>query len=75
MGWDGATLLDIVGDYNATLNECRELLRMNRRYLSTTGVIKNVSWNALVQPSVDRLRNRIIFHNTKIQLFLVPFKK
>jgi hypothetical protein len=77
VGWDGNTLLDIIGDYDATLNECFALLRTNESYLATTGGarVRNVVWNVMVQPSVDRLRSRIILHNTKVQLVLRPFEK
>ncbi|KAK3366785.1 hypothetical protein B0T24DRAFT_368237 [Lasiosphaeria ovina] len=73
--WDETTLLEIIGDYNATLNECVRLINENRTYArATTGPIANVVWNIMVQPNVEKLRRRIVLHNTKIQHLLKPFE-
>ncbi|KAK0716831.1 hypothetical protein B0T26DRAFT_675247 [Lasiosphaeria miniovina] len=73
--WDETTLLEIIGDYNATLNECARLINENRTYArATAGPIANVVWNIMVQPNVEKLRSRIVLHNTKIQHILKPFE-
>jgi hypothetical protein len=72
--WDPDSLLDIVGDFRATLEECRTLLWENRRYGLATNAFRNLEWNVMVQDSAERLRQRIIMHNTKIALVLKPFE-
>jgi hypothetical protein len=73
--WDRGSLLDIIGDYHETLAECRRLLEDNRRYgASANNPLRNIEWNALVQPNVDRLRHRIQLHNSRIQIALKPFE-
>lgn len=65
-GWDRDTLLDIVGDFDATLRECYRLVRTNKSYAAASGPVRNVQWNAMVMPSVERLRHRILMHQSKI---------
>jgi hypothetical protein len=72
--WDRSSLREIIGDYEATLQECTELLNRNRRYRVGGGPLRNIEWNVLVQPSVDRMRERIILHNSKILHVLKPFE-
>jgi hypothetical protein len=68
-------LLDIVGDYRATLEECDSLIKQNNRFRETTGPIRNLEWNYMVQPSVDRLRQRLSEHNVRLENVLKPFEK
>jgi hypothetical protein len=72
--WDPLSLREIVGDFEVTLRECHELIRTNQRYGIRTNPIRNIEWHVLVQPTADRLRQRIALHNSKIQLFLKPFE-
>lgn len=72
--WDHLSLLEIIGDYEGTLGECRELLQANARYRVGTNAFRNLEWNALVQPTADRLRQRITLHNSKINHVLKPFE-
>ena len=75
LGWDEDSLIDIIGDYYATLNECMILVKANKSYMATTtGALVNIHWNIFVQPQVEKLRRRILFHNTKIQRVLQPFE-
>ena len=64
---------ELVGDFNATLAECREILT---RHISLqrdrAGFIQNVVWAASVQKKVDELRIRIQFHAQKIYLIIEP---
>ncbi|KAK0389709.1 hypothetical protein NLU13_3282 [Sarocladium strictum] len=77
-GWDRDTLLDIIGDFDATLRECYRLIKQNKSYAAASGPIMgplaNVRWNAMVMPSVDRLRQRLLMHQAKIQHMLRPFE-
>ncbi|KAI9152034.1 hypothetical protein HJFPF1_09254 [Paramyrothecium foliicola] len=72
--WDRSSLREIIGDYEETLQECGELLHANRRYRVGSGPLRNIEWNVLVQPSVDRLRERIVLHNSKVLHVLKPFE-
>ncbi|KAI3578556.1 hypothetical protein IWW34DRAFT_821122 [Fusarium oxysporum f. sp. albedinis] len=74
LGGDRDSLLEIIGDYNATLRECYELLEDNRRYAQTTGPIRNIDWNLNIMPQVEHLRSRIQMHNSRIQHILKPFQ-
>ncbi len=75
LGWDEDSLVDIIGDYYATLNECMILVKDNKSYMGTTsGPLVNIHWNVFVQPQVEKLRRRILLHNTKIQHVLRPFE-
>ncbi|KAM0424250.1 hypothetical protein ACHAPT_010622 [Fusarium lateritium] len=72
--WDRTSLIEIVGDYEGTLRECRELLASNARYRGGSGPFRNLEWNLLVQPAADQLRQRIILHNSKVLHILKPFE-
>lgn len=39
-----------------------------------TGPLANIHWNIFVQPQVEKLRRRILLHNTKVQHVLQPFE-
>lgn len=72
--WDRRSLIEIVGDYEGTLRECRELLESNARYRGGSSPFRNLEWNLLVQPTADQLRQRIILHNSKVLHILKPFE-
>lgn len=72
--WDPASLRSITGDYELTLHECYELIQANSRYRVGSNALQNIEWNVLVQPSADRLRQRIALHNSKILHVLKPFE-
>ncbi|KAJ3519725.1 hypothetical protein NM208_g14011 [Fusarium decemcellulare] len=74
LGGDRVSLLEIIGDYNATLFECHQLLEDNRRYAQTTGPIRNIDWNINIMPQVEHLRSRIQMHTSRIQHVLKPFQ-
>ncbi|OLN96931.1 hypothetical protein CCHL11_07408 [Colletotrichum chlorophyti] len=70
--WDPSSLGEIIGDYEGTLGECCELLENNRRYRTRSGPLRNIEWNVLVAPVADRLRARIVLHNSKVLHVLKP---
>lgn len=72
--WDKLSLIEIIGDYDQTLQECYLLIDDNKRYSASSGPVRNIEWNALVQPNADRLRTRLLLHNSKVQLVLKPFE-
>ncbi len=64
---------ELVGDFAATLAECREILvghvSLQR---DRAGFIQNVVWAASTQKKVEDLRARIQFHTQKIYLVIEP---
>ncbi|OAR02391.1 hypothetical protein LLEC1_07097 [Akanthomyces lecanii] len=74
LGADRSSLYEIIGDYDATLEECRLLLQRNLRYSQTTSPMRNIEWNYNVMPQVDHLRGRIRMHSSRIQHVLKPFE-
>lgn len=74
LGCDMKSLDEIIGDYEATLNECYQLLAKNKRYDQTTGPVQNIRWNINTMPQVEHLRGRIQMHNSRIQHLLKPFE-
>lgn len=72
--WDPVSLGAIVGDYQATLAECHKLIDDNYRYNTGRSAVYSITWNALLQPAVDTLRQRIQLHNSKLLLVLKPFE-
>lgn len=68
------SLFNIVGDFGDTLTECRRLIESNNRFQEPTGFARNIEWNVLVRPSVDRLRDRILLHNSRLANVLKPFE-
>ncbi|KGQ01954.1 hypothetical protein PAAG_11347 [Paracoccidioides lutzii Pb01] len=57
-----------------TIRDCEKLIRHNYRYNNVSSPRQGISWNVLVQPDVERLRNRISLHNLKILFILKPFE-
>lgn len=72
--WDPASLKQIIGDYEATLQECWDLIATNQRYAMSKNMMRNIEWNVMVQPTADKLRQRILLHNSKVVQFLKPFE-
>ncbi|CAM1508571.1 Fc.00g054190.m01.CDS01 [Cosmosporella sp. VM-42] len=72
--WDPRSLYQIIGDYQSTLRECYELIQSNQRYRVGSNPLRNIEWNALVQPTADGLRQRIALHNSKVLQVLKPFE-
>lgn len=62
---------ELIGDFNATLTECREILEDNRGIIKDgAGFVQNVIWGTSTQTRVDELRKRIQLHIQKIELFM-----
>ncbi|KAI9709602.1 MAG: hypothetical protein M1828_002410 [Chrysothrix sp. TS-e1954] len=67
--------LEVVGDYEATLKECCNLLRTHDSIdRDGAGIIQNIRWGSSIQGKVDSLQRRIQCHNGKINLLLEPFR-
>ncbi|KAJ9642888.1 hypothetical protein H2199_004409 [Coniosporium tulheliwenetii] len=63
--WDLSSIKEIVGDYERTLNDSKQLLHENRQFSRGKNPLVNIEWNIVVMPTVTRLRERISFHNSK----------
>ena len=62
---------ELIGDFNATLEECREILVNNSGIIRDgSGFIQDVKWGASTHERVKELRNRIQFHIQKIDIFM-----
>lgn len=72
--WNLASLDEIIGDYHATLTECRRLLEENREFRSASNFAYNIEWAMRIQPKVDHLRKRLEAHNAKIAILLKPLE-
>lgn len=73
--WDRESLVDIIGDFHATLSECRQLLEDNKKYSGPpSGPMDSLKWHVFVQPSADRLKHRLQLQNARIQAVLKPFE-
>lgn len=74
------SLRQILGDYEATLNDCKSFLRDNRHFDLRNGVIYNMRWNFSLADNVAALRDRINIHDLKVWrskfiLDCIPFAK
>ena len=68
-------LLEAVGDFQGTIQECRKLLDDHNRFQrDAAGFIDNVQWHMGTQRDVDILRERVQFHSTKLLVLTKPFE-
>jgi hypothetical protein len=66
---------ELIGDFNATLEECREILENNRGIVRDgSGFVQDVIWGASTHKRVEELRNRIQFHIQKIEIFMASVR-
>lgn len=67
--------MKICGDFRKTINECKRLLDDRAKFgRGRDGFICSVHWNLAVEPDVRRLRDRVAFHNVKINTVLKPLE-
>ncbi|KAF2232475.1 hypothetical protein EV356DRAFT_534587 [Viridothelium virens] len=65
----------LIGDYLATLRECKQLLKAHARFNGERATaLENGFWYARSQPRVDDLRKELHLHSYKIYLFLEPLR-
>ena len=65
---------DIVGDYKATLQDCKKLIDENPEFRMKRGAGPNIQWNLVIQPKVDHLQKRLSAHSAKILVLLKPLE-
>jgi hypothetical protein len=65
----------LVGNFEATLNECEKLLKENAS-MSREGLsfVRNTYWHLCIKPTVDSLRERIKFHMIKMEFVMEPLR-
>lgn len=68
-------LSQAVGDFQATLTECKKLLGDHDRFQrDPAGFVDNILWHTGTQKDVDILRERVHFHSTKLLVITKPFE-
>ncbi|KAF1817013.1 hypothetical protein P152DRAFT_384775, partial [Eremomyces bilateralis CBS 781.70] len=72
--WDLTSVREITGDYTNTILECNRLLKQNEQFRQDTSPMSNIEWHLLLQPNVDRLKQRVEMHNNKILFLLKPLE-
>lgn len=74
--WDLKSLVKICGDFRKTIQECEKLLYDRRKFadVQESGCLRNIQWNFAIESDVRRLRDRVVFHNVKIQTVLKPLE-
>lgn len=66
---------ELVGDFGATIRECRLLLEQNRETFQwKNNFIVNIRYNSLVQRKVEDLQSRLQVHTGKLSLVLEPVR-
>lgn len=61
-----------MGDFKQTLDECKKLLDDHARFQrDEAGFVDNVIWHVSTQRDVDSLRERVLFHSTKVKATFV----
>ena len=69
------TLAEVTGDFKCTLHYCEKLLSDNSKFQrSATGFVDNVVWHITTEKVVNRLRQRVNFHLTKVNFIAKPFE-
>ena len=56
----------VLGDFRETLNDCERLLDDQRYFTKNDGFVSNISFYYQTDPEVQKLRDRIVFHNIKV---------
>ena len=56
----------VLGNFRETLNDCERLLDDHRYFTKCDGFVSTVSFYYQVDPEVQKLRDRIAFHNIKV---------
>jgi len=65
---DTAAAQQVLGNFRETLNDCGYLLNDERYFQKCDGFVSNISLYYQIDPEVQKLRERIFFHNIKVIL-------
>ncbi|KAK1829942.1 hypothetical protein QBC39DRAFT_331997 [Podospora conica] len=66
---------DVAGDCIQTIQKCDKLLKSKSHVKldkTRAGIIKNITWGAMVQSDVDKLISQLQFHIQRLQILLAP---
>ncbi|KAH8703793.1 hypothetical protein BGW36DRAFT_355196 [Talaromyces proteolyticus] len=66
----GVTLVDIIGDYGRTLQDCEKFLKDKECFKWKDGFITNIFWNFNIAGKVQGLKDRVTFLNIKLMTVL-----
>ena len=68
-------LSQVTGDFLQTVQDCKRLLDDNSRFKRTAAnCVDNVIWHASTERDVNNLRQRVLFHQTKVNFIAKPFE-
>jgi hypothetical protein len=65
LGADAASR-QVLGDFVCTLNDCRHLLDDEKYFQKYEDFVTSINWYNQIDPEVQKLRERIAFHNIKV---------
>lgn len=68
--WDLKGLPQICGDFQKTLSDCERLVLDEKKFSRREGIIQFELWNSTLESELARMRDRVIFHNIKVNLDL-----
>jgi len=57
---------EIFGNFKETLNDCERLLNDQRYFQKHHGFVSNIYSHHQIDPEMQKLRERIAFHNIKV---------
>ncbi|KAL5315269.1 hypothetical protein ACEPPN_017921 [Leptodophora sp. 'Broadleaf-Isolate-01'] len=64
------SLVDIIGDYGRTLQDCDKFLKDKERFSWQGDFVMNIVWNFSIASEVQTLKDRIAFLNIKVMTVL-----
>jgi hypothetical protein len=59
----------VLGDFVDTLNDCQHLLDNEKYFQKYEDFVTSINWYNQIDPEVQKLRERIAFHNIKVKNF------
>jgi hypothetical protein len=61
-----AASVQVLGNFKETLNDCQSLLSDETYFQKSDEFVSNVSWYHQIDPEIQKLREKIAFHNIKV---------
>ncbi|PMD42878.1 hypothetical protein L207DRAFT_563707 [Hyaloscypha variabilis F] len=65
-----SSLVDIIGDYRRTLQDCDQFLKDKERFSWEGDFVNNIIWNFSIASEVQTLKDRVAFLNIKLMTVL-----
>jgi hypothetical protein len=63
-----AASTQVLGNFKETLNDCQSLLSDETYFHKCDEFVSDISWYQQIDPEVQKLRERIAFHNIKVPI-------